>query len=97
MQVLGRDKLAAFKKSHPQARVPLDAWLAEAQDATWQKWADIKARYPSADSVGKHQVVFNIKGNSFRLVVLVYYAHGRVIIEKVGTHADYDKWKLGGS
>lgn len=94
MRVVGRDKLETFKKSHPQARGPLDAWLVEAQAAKWEKWADIKARYSSADSVGKNRVVFNIKGNNFRLVVLVYYAYGQVIVEKVGTHADYSKWKL---
>lgn len=94
MRVLGRDKLEAFKKKHPQARGPLDTWLAEAGAAEWRKWADIKERYPKADWLGNNRVVFNIKGNDFRLVVLVYFQMGQVIVERIGTHAEYDKWQL---
>ena len=94
MRVVGRDKLEAFKKKQPQSRGPLDAWLAEAKDAKWDKWADIKSRFPKADWLGNNRVVFDIKGNDFRLVVLVYFRMGRVIIERVGTHAEYDKWRL---
>lgn len=94
MRVLGRDKLDAFKKKHPQSRVPLNAWLTEAQTANWGQWADIKDRFRSADWLGNGRVVFNIKGNDFRLVVQVFFKQGNVIIERVGTHTEYDKWRL---
>jgi mRNA interferase HigB len=101
MRVTGKDKLADFMKRHPQARGPLKAWLAEAESARWMQWADIKNRYPSADLIsgasGKspgHRVVFNIKGNNYRLVVQVYFNQGNAIIERIGTHAEYSKWKL---
>lgn len=94
MRVVGRDKLEAFKRKHPQSRGPLDAWLAEARSAQWRKWSDIKVKFPKADWIGKGRVVFDIKGNDFRLVVLVYFQMGQVIVERVGTHAEYDKWRL---
>lgn len=94
MRVTGRDKLEAFKRKHPQSRGPLNAWLAETRNASWQQWADIKALYPRADWIGNNRVVFDIKGNKFRLVVIVYFKMGQVIIERVGTHAEYDKWQL---
>ncbi len=94
MQVLGRHLLENFKRQHPQARKSLDAWLQEAIEAKWTQWADIKARYPSADWLSGNRVVFNIKGNDYRLLVLVTFSCGVVKVERVGTHADYDKWKL---
>lgn len=94
MRVIGRDKLEAFKQKHPQSRKPLDAWLAEAKQASWTQWADIKTDYPRADWLKNKRVVFDIKGNAFRLVVLVYFSMGQVIVERVGTHAEYDKWQL---
>lgn len=94
MRVLGRDKLDKFKKKHPQARKPVNAWYAEVDKAQWRNWADIKVRYPKADWLSNNRAVFNIKGNDFRLVVLVYFQMGHVIVERIGTHAEYDKWRL---
>jgi mRNA interferase HigB len=88
-------------QTHPQARGPLAAWLKEAQAANWSRWAEIKARYPTADLVrGKgagRQVIFNIKGNDYPLHARVYFRQGVVVIERIGTHAQYSKWKLDGS
>lgn len=101
MRILSTDKLDGFMKKHPPSRGPLKAWLAEAKAAEWRQWADIKARFPSADLInGKsagHRVVFNIKGNDYRLAVQVYFNQGMVVIERIGTHAEYSKWKSGGS
>jgi len=99
MRILRKDKLDGFMKKHPQSRGPLKAWLAEAEAAEWRQWADIKARYPAADLIASqssgHRVVFNIKGNDYRLAVLVYFNQGMVVIERIGTHAEYSKWNLG--
>ena len=91
MKVLGRDKLTKFSQKHADAKSPLDAWFHEAEAAEWDTSHDIKSRYSSASFLADNQVIFNIKGNSYRLVVKVRYQNGLVVIEWVGTHAEYDK------
>lgn len=94
MQLLGLIKLDAFKKSHADSRGPLDAWQAEVLAAQWSGPQDVKNRYPSASFLADNRVIFNIKGNTYRLVVKARYQNGIMLIEWVGTHADYDKLKL---
>lgn len=91
MKVLGRDKLLNFSQKHANAKKALNAWLDEAERSTWQTPQDIKDRYRSADFLSDNRVIFDIKGNSYRLVVKIRYQNGIVIIEWVGTHAEYDK------
>ena len=91
MRILGLLVLDDFKKSHADARGPLDAWRREVEEAEWQSPQDIKQRYRSADFLGDNRVIFNIKGNSYRLVVKVRYQNGMVVVEWVGTHAEYGK------
>jgi len=91
MQVIGRDKLTKFSKKHNQAKAALSSWFAETESAHWQTPQDIKNRYSSADILADNRVIFNIKGNHYRLVVKVRYQNGIVVIEWVGTHAEYDK------
>ena len=94
MRVLGRDKLEEFKRKHSVARGPLNAWEAEVRAAQWRKWADVKAAFPSASWLEKGRIVFDIKGNHFRLVALVHFRLGQVLVERVGTHSEYGKWQL---
>ncbi|HEC18120.1 MAG TPA: type II toxin-antitoxin system HigB family toxin [Gammaproteobacteria bacterium] len=89
--VLGKDKIDRFGKRHPQARQPLLAWHAEAKAATWKTPQDIKDRYVHASFLANNRVIFNIKGNAYRLVVKVFFKRGHLIVEWVGTHAEYDK------
>lgn len=91
MQLLGLPKLEAFKRKHADVRGPLDAWRAEVEAAQWAGPQDVKDRYPSASFLADNRVIFNIKGNAYRLVVKVRYRNGIVWIEWVGTHGDYDK------
>lgn len=91
MKVLGRDKLVDFSHKHADAKKALDVWFNEAQAANWQTSQDIKNRYSSASFLESNRVIFNIKGNNYRLVVKVRYENGVVLIEWVGTHAEYDK------
>lgn len=91
MKVLGRDKLVNFYTKHANSKKALEAWFSEAQTATWQTPQDIKDRYRSADFLADNRVIFDIKGNQYRLVVKVRYQNGIVVIEWVGTHAQYDK------
>ena len=91
MKVFGRDKLTKFSLRHANAKKALDAWFSEAESATWKTTHDIKNRYSSADFLPDNKVIFNIKGNHYRLVVKVRYQSGIAVVEWVGTHAEYDK------
>jgi mRNA interferase HigB len=63
--------------------------------ADWKSSADVKARYPSASIISAHRIVFNIKGNDFRLVTSVEYGRSTVWIKWIGTHKDYDRIRAG--
>ncbi len=93
MKVLSRDILTKFSRKHANAKGALDAWFDEVSAAgcKWKTTHDIKARYPSADFLAGNRVIFNIKGNHYRLVVKVRYQNGIVVVDWVGTHAEYDK------
>lgn len=71
-------------------RSALDSWFQEVKGAIWKSSADIKASYAHASIIGPDRVVFNIKGNSYRLVVAVDYKRGIVFIKWLGTHKEYD-------
>lgn len=73
------------------AEQPLRAWYKEAEAAEWTGPQNIRALYPTASIVGNERVVFNIKGNNYRLVVAVNYDAKIVYIKFFGTHAQYDK------
>ncbi|NEX15789.1 MAG: type II toxin-antitoxin system HigB family toxin [Halochromatium sp.] len=94
MKVVGRDRLEAFWSRHAAAKGALETWFDEAKKATWAKPQDIKDRYRSASFLADNRVIFNIRGNRYRLVVKVRYRNGIVLIEWVGTHAQYDKQRF---
>jgi mRNA interferase HigB len=83
------DRLAG-RKDQKAVRAALAAWYDEARKANWRSSADVKRGYATASIVGSDRVVFNIKGNSYRLVVAIDYEKGIVWIKWIGTHADYD-------
>ncbi|MDI5891088.1 type II toxin-antitoxin system HigB family toxin [Halomonas rhizosphaerae] len=91
MKILGRDKIYQCIQKHASSKKALNAWFMETEHAKWKNPQDIKNRYRSADFLSGNRVIFNIKGNDFRLVVQVRYQSGIVVVEWVGTHADYDK------
>ena len=72
-------------------KAALDAWFHEAKQAEWKKPADVKERYGNASIVGADRVVFNIKGNDYRLVTAIDYLRGIVFIKWLGNHNDYDR------
>ncbi len=94
MKVAGRDVIKKFMRKHANARSSATAWLAEVEVAQWAGPADVKARFPSVDFLPGNRLVFNIGGNNYRVLVLVRYRNGVMLIEKMGTHAEYDSWKL---
>ena len=91
MRVIALATLRLFWIRHPNAEQPLRAWLDEARQARWKSPQDVKSRYASASFIGRNRVVFNIKGNDYRLVVAVAYRFHAVYIKFVGSHADYDR------
>ena len=91
MLVVGTDKLERFARKHSNASAALIAWRDEVERSNWNKPQDIKNRYRSADFLPNNRVIFNIKGNHFRLVVKVRHENGIVLIEWIGTHAEYSK------
>ena len=90
MRVIAVSTLRAFWERHPDAEQPLKAWYEEATNATWTQPADIKAQYRSASVLKNRRVVFNIKGNDYRLIVAVAYKLQIVYVKFVGTHKEYD-------
>jgi len=95
LQLFGLILLYEFKREHATARGAIDAWIFEVRHADWTIPQDIKNRYKSADFLAGNRVIFNTKGNSFRLVVKVDYVRKIVMAEWVGTHAAYNKKRFG--
>lgn len=91
MRIIARGTLRDFWRRHPDAEMPLRAWYANASRADWHSPADVKAAYRSASFVANSRVVFNIKGNEYRLVAAVHYNRGMMFIRFIGTHREYDK------
>lgn len=97
MRVIARGALRTFvdsrtgHKDQAALKSSLDAWFHEARRAEWRNSADVKASYATASIVGADRVVFNIKGNAYRLVVAVDYEKRIAWIKWLGTHQDYDK------
>ena len=91
MRILSRQTLKQFWEAHADAEEALKSWYKEAEHAAWRSPEEIKKRYPSADPLAGNRMVFNIKGNSYRLIVQIHYNTGVVYVRFIGTHAEYDK------
>jgi len=88
-----RDFVESLRGSTDQKAVKsaLGAWFHEVQSANWKTPADVTSSYGNASIVGDDRVVFNIKGNAYRLVVAIDYRRQIMFIKWLGSHADYDK------
>jgi mRNA interferase HigB len=91
MRIIARKTLRDFWEKHADAEQAIKSWYKEAAESQWNEHGDIKARYPSADILPGNRIVFNIKGNSYRLIVKIHYNTAIVFVRFMGTHADYDK------
>ena len=94
MKVVGLSKLYKFLENHSDCEQQVLAWIAEAKEAVWGTPNDIKAKFVSASFLADNRVVFNIKGNNYRLDTKVYYQRQVVMIMRMGTHAEYDGWRF---
>ena len=91
MNVIARSKLVLYWEKHPDTETPLRLWYTTVKKAKWKNLNDLKKDYPKADYVGGNRVVFDIKGNRYRIIVLLFFQGQKVYIRFIGTHAEYDK------
>ncbi len=91
MHIISRTKLIAFWLKHQDSEVALRYWFNKVANANWKSINELKKDFPSADYVGENRVVFNIKGNNYRLIVVIYFDGQKIYIRFIGTHAEYDK------
>jgi mRNA interferase HigB len=97
MRIIARRTLREFiasragHRDQPALEAALDAWFDEVRKARWRSTADVKRLYATASIVTSDRIVFNIKGNSYRLVVAVDFEKSIVWIKWIGTHRDYDR------
>ncbi len=91
MNVISKKTLVQFYTKYPQAKVPLEVWHMDIRKAVWKSSNDIKKLYPSASFLEDNRVVFNIKGNDYRLIVHIDYLRKIVRVKFIGTHSQYDK------
>ena len=91
MRIIAIKRLKEFWKKHPDSEQPLRAWYSEAVNADWKKPGDITKHYRTASVLPYNRIVFNIKGNDYRLVVAINYRYRVVYIRFIGTHKEYDR------
>ncbi len=91
MRIIARGTLRDFWRKNADSEVPLRSWYAAASRADWRSPADVKAAYRNASFVANNRIVFNVKGNDYRLVAAVRYNRGTMFIPVIGTHRDYGK------
>ncbi len=91
MHTISRPVLIAFWQKHKEAEIPLRVWFKKVEQAKWKNINELKNDFPSADYVGNNRIVFDIKGNKYRVIVLVFFDGQKIFIRFVGTHAEYDK------
>jgi len=94
MKVLGQAILIDYSNNHADVASQISAWTAEVKEAKWTTPNDVKARYANASFLSDNRVIFNIKGNKYRLDTKIYYQRQIVIVKRIGTHGEYNKWKF---
>lgn len=91
MRIIARSTLRDFWEKYADAETPLKTWFGEAKKAEWKNFNQLKAQFGNASIIGKDRVVFNIKGNDYRLVAAIDYEKQILWIRFVGSHKTYDK------
>lgn len=91
MRIVAFKRLREFYEIHSDAEQQLKLWFKETKKAHWNSPNDIKKEIGSASILTDNRVVFNIKGNKYRLIAKLNFKYGRCWIRFIGTHADYDK------
>jgi mRNA interferase HigB len=90
-RIFAKSTLRNFWIKHPASEQYLKTWYDTAMSANWKTPYDVKQSYANAGILKDNRIVFNIKGNSFRLVIKFNFAHQLAFVRFVGTHSEYDK------
>jgi len=91
MRIFVYKTLVEYYTKHPESKIALEEWFCETKKSVWNNFAEMKKTFNSVDSTGNRRYVFNIKGNSYRLVAIILFVPKYVYIRFIGTHAEYDK------
>lgn len=91
MRIFTEQAIKEYAEAHPDAKVALQEWTTIVKKSEWTCFADVKKTFNSVDNVGNQHYVFNIKGNNYRLIVVIKFTVKFVYIRFIGTHAEYDK------
>ena len=91
MRIFTEQAIKEYSEMVPESKVALQDWVSKVKKSKWSCFADIKKTFNSVDNVGNQHYVFNIKGNNYRLVVVIKFVIGFVYVRFIGTHAEYDK------
>jgi len=95
MKLLSKQLLRDFVEKHADARSQIESWEAEVEGTQWDTPHELKHRYPKASILKDQHVIFDIYRNKYRLWVRISYKNGVVLIKKIGTHKEYEKWNIG--
>lgn len=91
MRIIAKKVLREFWEIHSDCEQQLKSWYQEAQKSRWKNSNNIKKEYPTASILGNNRVVFNIKGNNYRLIVKINFQYQMIWIRFIGTHSEYDQ------
>lgn len=91
MRIFTEQALKEYAEAHPDVKVALQEWTTVVKNSKWTCFADVKRTFNSVDNVGNQHYVFNIRGNNYRLVVVIKFTIQFVYVCFIGTHAEYDK------
>ena len=90
MNIHNKNTIIKYAKKHARAKKALDMWYHDVSSKWWKKPNDVKKDFRTADILPNNRVVFNIKGNSYRLIAEINYKRGWLFIKFIGTHAEYE-------
>lgn len=91
MHIISRPVLIKFWEKHKDAEIPLRVWFKKVDKAKWNSINELKKEFSTADYIGNNRVIFDIKGNKYRIITVIFFERQKVYIRFVGTHAEYDK------
>lgn len=90
-RIFSKSTLREYWEKHPETEQYLKTWYDTAMNANWKHPNDVKQTYATASILKNERIVFNIKGNSFRLIVKLNFEKQWIFVRFIGTHSEYDK------
>lgn len=91
MRIIAKRTLRDFWSKHADCEQQLKAWFRDTEKASWRNLNELKIDHPNASIVRSGRVIFNIKGNKYRLIVKFNFDYQLCWVRFLGTHAEYDR------